>query len=507
MSIKMSKENICINQIVGQKEENFMVEGDEIVPDIKPDVFNIISTNGIVCIYKKEIMDGKVRFDGSVYIYTLYVADDENSSVRSINSSLDFSKTIDVDNAKPEMQLENKCEIRSIDAKILNGRKISLQANLKMGLGVYSNENINVMKDIEDIADIQKLNRVYNINSLLGSGTTRAYAKDTISIDGADNLSEIVKIKINISNKETKVSYNKVLAKADANVKIVYLTEDNRMNSVTATIPVMGFIDMQDVNEDNLCDVTYELKNISIKPNNVEEHSVYVEAEIEINCSVYENKQMQIIQDLYSPTTDLDYQQRSIRVMQNKRNIRQTCNIRKQEIISEIGQNKIYDVEVKPTIISSQIANGNVSYEGELILTFLFAINDGTSISSKTVVEPFSFNVADENISVTTKVETNIEITMQDFIVMPDESIDTKIDLEFSLSISNMENINIISEVNKAENRDREKYSMVIYYTKAGDSLWNIAKRFGSTVDEIVKVNKIEDENLIMPGEQLFIPR
>lgn len=507
MSIKMSKENICINQIVGQKEESFLVEGDEIVPDIKPDVLNIISTNANVCIYKKELQDGKIKFEGSIYAYTLYIADDETASVRSINSSVDFSKVIEMNNINAEMQLESKCEIKSIDAKVLNGRKINIQANLKMSINVYSNENIEVMKDVEDISDIQKLNKVYNMNSLLGSGITRAYAKDTISIDEADNLSEVVKTKINISNKETKVSYNKILAKADANVKIVYLTEDNRINSVNATIPIMGFIDMQNVDETNICDVSYELKNISVKPNNIEEHSIYFEAEVEISCSVYENKEIQIIQDLYSPSIDLEYQQRSIKVMQNKRKITQTCNIRKQENIPEIGKNKIYDVEVKPTIISNQISNGLVEYEGEINLTFLFAINDNSTISSKTLIEPFSFSISDNNINANTKVETNISITTQDFIVMPDESIDTKIDLEFNLSISNMENINIISDVSQSENRSREKYSMVIYYTKNGDTLWNIAKRFGSTVEEILKINKLEDESKIMQGEQLFIPR
>ena len=507
MSIKMSKENICINQIVGQKEENFLIEGDEIVPDIKPDVLNIISSNGTICIYKKEIQDGKVRFDGSVYIYTIYVADDEIASVRCINSSLDFSKTIDIEGIKPDMQLETCCEIKSIESKILNGRKISLQANIKLKACVYSNENIEIMKDVEDVMDIQKLNKTYNINSLLGRGNTKVYAKDTIQIDGADNLSEIIKTKIQITNKETIVSYNKVLAKADANIRIVYMTEDNRINTVTAKIPVMGFIDIQNVNEDNLCEVNYELKNISIKPNSIEEHSIYVEAEIEIACFVYENRQIDIIQDLYSPSCNLEYKQKNIRIMQDKRTIKQVCNIRKQEAIPEIGKNKIVDVEVRPVIINSQVVMGRVSYEGEMNLTFLYETSENGRINSKTLVEPFSFNIADDKVSTRTKIETNISVNMQDFIVMPDESIDIKVDLEFELNISNMEDINIIDEVDRVENRDREKYSIVIYYTKTGDTLWNIAKRFGSTIDDIVKINKIENPDLIMAGEQLFIPR
>ena len=48
---------------------------------------------------------------------------------------------------------------------------------------------------------------------------------------------------------------------------------------------------------------------------------------------------------------------------------------------------------------------------------------------------------------------------------------------------------------------------MVIYFVKPGDTLWNIAKKFGSTVEAIVRVNGIEDVNNLTIGRQLFIPR
>ena len=48
--------------------------------------------------------------------------------------------------------------------------------------------------------------------------------------------------------------------------------------------------------------------------------------------------------------------------------------------------------------------------------------------------------------------------------------------------------------------------SLIIYYVKAGDTLWNIAKKIRSTVENIVTINGIEDENKINVGQQLFIP-
>ena len=46
-----------------------------------------------------------------------------------------------------------------------------------------------------------------------------------------------------------------------------------------------------------------------------------------------------------------------------------------------------------------------------------------------------------------------------------------------------------------------------MYIVKKDDTLWKIAKEFGSTVDDIVRANGIEDENLIQPGQKLYIPK
>lgn len=39
---------------------------------------------------------------------------------------------------------------------------------------------------------------------------------------------------------------------------------------------------MQNVSDNNIFDTNYEIKNIIIKPNSVDEHSIYIEVEIEI---------------------------------------------------------------------------------------------------------------------------------------------------------------------------------------------------------------------------------
>ena len=45
---------------------------------------------------------------------------------------------------------------------------------------------------------------------------------------------------------------------------------------------------------------------------------------------------------------------------------------------------------------------------------------------------------------------------------------------------------------------------MVGYMVKQGDTLWNIAKKFHTTVDSIMKLNELESDQ-IMPGDKLLL--
>ena len=260
MIVETQKENLCINKLVATKKEILFVEGDMIVPDSKPDILNTISTSGVVCVYKKEVLDGKVRIDGAINSYIMYLADNSEESVRGLNTSLDFSDSIEVQDCLETMNAEVNIVLKSIECKILNGRKIGMKATMEIMLKVYSKEEIQMINNIQNNENMQILKEDIKVNSLVGLGNTKIYAKDTISIDNIDNLAEMLKVNLNIVNKDIKISYNKILSKAEVEIKAMYLTEDNRIKTVNAKIPAVGFIDMPNITEDNICDIDYQVK-------------------------------------------------------------------------------------------------------------------------------------------------------------------------------------------------------------------------------------------------------
>ena len=82
-----------------------------------------------------------------------------------------------------------------------------------------------------------------------------------------------------------------------------------------------------------------------------------------------------------------------------------------------------------------------------------------------------------------------------------------EVELEVTALIENNENLNIIQDIGMTEDTNQNQYSMVIYFVKPGDTLWKIAKQFKSKVEDIAKINGIDDENKIYVGQQLYIPK
>ena len=47
--------------------------------------------------------------------------------------------------------------------------------------------------------------------------------------------------------------------------------------------------------------------------------------------------------------------------------------------------------------------------------------------------------------------------------------------------------------------------SIAIYVVKKGDTLWKLAKKFNTTVNDIATINNIENPDLIYPNQKLII--
>ena len=176
MVLETVNENLCVNKLIATKKDIIMVEGDMIVPDAKPDILNTICTSGVVCIYKKEVLDEKVRLDGNINTFIMYLADDSQDKMRGINTNLDFSEMIQIPNSKEGMDAVIQTKLKAIECKVINGRKIGIKATLEVEIKIYAKEEVEIVNDIQNAEGIQLLKEDLRVNSLVGMGENKIYS-------------------------------------------------------------------------------------------------------------------------------------------------------------------------------------------------------------------------------------------------------------------------------------------------------------------------------------------
>lgn len=99
--------------------------------------------------------------------------------------------------------------------------------------------------------------------------------------------------------------------------------------------------------------------------------------------------------------------------------------------------------------------------------------------------------------------------TFQYYTVRSGDSL-YEIAKKFGTSMEELVSLNALTDTNlRIGQRLRvpRRSEPVVYVVKPGDSLYTIARKFGVTVGEIAKLNNIKDPTLIRPGQELSMPK
>ena len=209
MEVEVSRDNLCINKLVCEKKELVFVEEDMIVPDSKPDILNTINLNGNVCIYKKEVMEDKVKIDGDINTYIMYLPDSKEDNLRGLTANLSFSQAIAVPGCREGMRAITCVTIKDMECKVLNGRKINIKVGLEVNIKLYSSNEEFIEKMLKD-------------------------SNYYIKYENNNNLvSKIIKNTFNYTKKEKK-EVMPVVVNTEVNEPVVYIYNSHQLENYSS---------------------------------------------------------------------------------------------------------------------------------------------------------------------------------------------------------------------------------------------------------------------------------
>jgi len=492
MELQIQNEKINIKKSLGTKRKVITIEKDFILPDSKPDIIEAQDENANAYICKKENMENKIKIEGGIVLRIAYLTSEGKSRV--LVTEENFSEMLDMQGINENSYVTEKIEVIETSVKIINERKIHFKVDANCTLKASNKETVEFIREINQVHGLQTLNQTKQIESFIGHGESRISLKEKLEIQNLQENIEIIKIKPEIRNVENKMSYNNVLVKADCQINCLYMTEAGSVYITKKEVPMMGFLDIENVEDTDECNVDFSLKRISVEEKEI---TSGIDIELEFNAigDVYKAQEINILNDLYCLNNNVEFNRQEVALESCQRNIVQTSTIKQKIVVEDINQ--IYDTEY--SILRAEKVENRI--EGEIRVKCIYSSFEKASINKKE--ETIKFTLAlEQEVS-----EIKMEISNSRAMILPDSSIDIELNVDILSTSSNQENVNLINNIQVGEANNGDEYSMTIYFVKPGDSLWKIAKRFKSTVNEIANINEIENENMINIGDKLYIPR
>ena len=107
-------------------------------------------------------------------------------------------------------------------------------------------------------------------------------------------------------------------------------------------------------------------------------------------------------------------------------------------------------------------------------------------------------------------VDLDVDLYLEDlqYRVLDADLFEIRAKIRADMDVSSTLEKEVLLDVEEVEPaQEREQPSIVVYFIQPGDNLWKIAKRFNTTIEELVKANNIEDPENLVPGDRLIITR
>ncbi|MCX7749843.1 MAG: DUF3794 domain-containing protein [Clostridia bacterium] len=518
MSLELVKEAIKLNRVVGEDSAQTIVENDIIVPDINPDIGRILLFDGEVVVNRTETAKDRVTVDGTILYKILYLSDPDQL-VKSVNTSSNFSYDLDIQNAGSGMRSTAKCEIEHINFNILNGRKVNAKVILRISGKVTEEAEYGIISDLNGEGEVQVLRDNILINAYIGSSDALITVSDKLEIPaGKPTIREILRNDVKIAEKDFKLADDKLVVKGEINISTLYIGDDEErsLQYMEGGIPFSQSFDLPGIQEDSMCEVEFRIEDArfeAVEDSDGELRVLSGDVILNIAAEGSVRKSVEILSDAYYPGTRLNLEKEVLKteeiVGENKGQV-----ILKDLIILDNESpevSEIFNVLAKPGIAECKVYEDKIVVEGLVNNNILYLTgNNEQPVYCYNQELPFKHDIDIKGVKANMLPKMALEIEHCSYSMVSANQVEIRLVIGVDVKVINQVTHPLVVKVQELPLEDRKllyQPSITIYFTQPDDNLWKIAKKYGTTTEDIKRVNALSDHDTILPGQQIIIPR
>lgn len=504
MKLLLDKEPVYLTETVydGQAEQG--VEFDYVLPDYYPDIFKILKCTLTPGIVSYSVSGTQLFIDGVVYIKALYLSENSNE-INCIEHRFTYSKTIELVKTaeKPVVTFSQKADY--CNCRAVSGRRIDVRGAVSVKIKVTGCCESEILRGASGLGTEVKRDSVSYCGSRLYA--SRQYvAREDIETGTGSGISSVLTTSCCAMVTDTKIIADKVVIKGEARVKALYLTRSGECMEtevMEAVVPLSQIVDIEGITEAHSCYARFDVMDcdLEIKQGDDGENRI-LGCEITVDCKVNAYKECVIspVCDIYSTDYECSFSSVPVKLEHSPAYLMTQHGIKAAAEYNDDTISEIFDCkcDISGYTVRSSDESGKIGISGQVNIWLIGKNSSGNPIFiDKT--ESFEFMTDMDGEGGACSADVAVAITNVSYSISGDNTVDVQIQLSAQGLIYKIKTINTVSEINVSQELPKNKnsdYALKLYYADKGEKIWDIAKKYNTSVSAVSAENELDEEQL-----------
>lgn len=507
-SVHMSRQkNRAVSQIT--------LDNDFNVPDIKPDIDKLILDRGEIRIEDVHPEKDRVSLKGFLTAGILYASAGPEAKIQGMEGKLPFEETLHMDGIEPGDNLKIDWEMEDLSVSAINSRKISVRSIITFTASAEEIYDEELSCGLEDAADVQiRTGEEEILKLMLNKKDTFRIREEVLLASNQANIYELLWKDMKLQGVEVRLMEDQISIKGELAVFALYEGENEaQVQWVSSAIPFAGTVDVSGCRAEMIGDIRVQAvsADLEAKPDyDGEERTMQADVVLKLDIRLYQEEKVQILRDLYSLSEQLKLLRQRVKLdtllMKNysKARFHERIPIRQEglsilQICHSSGRVVVEETERIPE---------GLKVEGIVLVEILYiTTNDRIPVCRAVGEVPFTHVLEVPGMDETCIHSLQAELEQITAAMVDSREAEIRVMIDFNLLVHRpllCENILEIQEEPQNYEALQQLPGIVGYIVGNDDGLWDIAKKYYTTVEKICETNHLTGEQ-VKPGEKLLV--
>lgn len=502
MELTVAKQVIRMKEDVKTEMQEHALDSEIILPDFCPDIARILKCKGDPKILSKQIGGGQMNIEGTVAVQLLYV--DENGEICFYTQNVPFYHEMSV--PEEEITATVVAKMDYCNCRAANARKVELHGAVSMRVHLKKIEEVPVVVEAAG-AGIELLQAQNEVTTLLSINEKNITITDEIQI-ASGSVRSILRSSAIVRDGEYKAVTGKAVVKGNLEISALYQNNDGGFEPLRTLLPFTQIMDLEGLDDESDCSLRFEVTSLELRTRtglDGECKNVMVAAGITVNVEATKTVSLPMVTDAYSTHCGLGIRRYAGNLRKMLPSVHETQLCKKQ---LELGREITSVVDVWCDVTSDRtVCDGNtIKVSGVLSLSILAMDSDHLPVYLEKAMD-YTWEHAMEGSAGELICDPIVAVQSLSYSLTGDSTMDIRAELQIHAQIFETLACNVISDVSADETIQAavSPAPLVIYYARAGERVFDIARRYNTTSEAIVSANTLT-ELILSEGKALLIP-